>query len=75
MDRRGFLGLLGKAVASATVAYSFPSVIVPKNLGEVVVVDDIATINSITRQELWPKLIEDYWFTETPLFARLREYV
>jgi hypothetical protein len=32
MDRRGFLSLLSRAVVGATVAYSFPSVIVPRNI-------------------------------------------
>lgn len=32
MDRRRFLELLGMASVGATVAYSFPSVIVPKHI-------------------------------------------
>ena len=32
MDRRGFLSSLLRATAGAAVAYSFPSVIVPKNI-------------------------------------------
>lgn len=32
MDRRGFLKLLGQASIGAYVAYSFPSIIVPKNI-------------------------------------------
>lgn len=35
MNRRGFLGLLGKAAAGAAVVYSFPSIIVPKNIEQV----------------------------------------
>lgn len=36
MNRRRFLSLLGQAAAGATVAYSFPSIIVPKNIQPVV---------------------------------------
>ena len=32
MNRRGFLSLLGKATVGGVVAYSFPSIIVPKNI-------------------------------------------
>lgn len=32
MNRRRFISLLGQSVAGATVAYSFPSIIVPKNI-------------------------------------------
>lgn len=32
MNRRGFLNLIGKASMGAYVAYSFPSIIVPKNI-------------------------------------------
>lgn len=32
MNRRRFLSLLGQATVGATVAYSFPSIIVPKNI-------------------------------------------
>jgi len=30
-------------------------------------------VNIVTRYELWPRLIDDYWFTETAVFSRLRE--
>jgi hypothetical protein len=36
MNRRSFLQLLGQATASAAVVYSFPSIIVPKNIQPVV---------------------------------------
>lgn len=32
MDRRRFLGLISRAVAGSAVAYSFPTIIVPKNI-------------------------------------------
>lgn len=32
VNRRRFISLLGQAVAGATVAYSFPSIIVPRNI-------------------------------------------
>lgn len=32
-------------------------------------------VNILTRYELWPMLIDDYWFTETALFSRLRETI
>lgn len=72
MNGRGFLSLFGKAAVGATVAYSFPSVIVPKNLGEVEVVSDLATINAITLKELYPSIIMDTWFQDTPFLAYLR---
>lgn len=39
MNRRGFLTSLLRATAGATVAYSFPSVIVPKNIQPVLLTD------------------------------------
>jgi hypothetical protein len=32
-------------------------------------------VNMLTRYELWPMLIDDYWFTETALFSRLRDNI
>lgn len=32
-------------------------------------------VNLLTRYELWPMLIDDYWFTETALFSRLRDNI
>lgn len=66
MDRRSFLKFLGAASAGATVVYSFPSIIVPKN---------IDLINLVTQREIFPKLIDDFFFQETPLFAYLRDSV
>ena len=34
MNRRRFLELMGMTVAAGTIAYSFPSIIVPQNLVE-----------------------------------------
>ena len=42
VSRRRFLELLGMATAGATVAYSFPSIIVPKN---------IIPVESVIRQQ------------------------
>ncbi len=42
MYRRRFLELMGMTVAAGTVAYSFPSIIVPQNLIKVIDSDLIA---------------------------------
>lgn len=39
MNRRRFLELLGKGIAASGIVYSFPSVIVPKNIAPVRLVD------------------------------------
>lgn len=67
MNRRNFLGFLGKAAVGGAVAYSFPKIIVPKNI------ELIDQINLITKKEIYPSLIEDIFFNESPWFARLRD--
>lgn len=67
MNRRNFLKFLGAASAGATVAYSFPSIIVPKNI------EVIDQINLITKTEIYPKLIEDFWFQESPFMSHMRK--
>lgn len=71
MDRRGFLKFLGKATAGAYVAYSFLSIIKCNNLilPEEIPTSFISQLNAITKREIYPKLIEDLYFTESPLFA------
>lgn len=65
MDRRNFLKRLGLASAGAVVAYSFPEVIVPKNIEQLLILpeqiptDFISQLNLITKNEIYPKLIED----------------
>lgn len=82
MNRRNFLKFLGAASVGATVAYSFPDVIVPKNIE----INGLASainagytfsgyfdgINIITKNEIYPKLIEDFWFQESPFLTRLK---
>lgn len=63
MNRRNFLKFLGVASIGASVAYSFPSIIIPKN---------IDTINLITQREIFPKLIDDFWFQESSFFIYLK---
>lgn len=65
MDRRRFLELLGMATAGSVVAYSFPSIIVPKNI------DLIDQINSVTIKEIFPKRIDGF-FRESNFLAYLR---
>jgi hypothetical protein len=66
MNRRRFLELLGMATVGGAVAYSFPDIIVPKNI------EAISQINLISKNEIYPKLIEDFWFQESPFFAMLK---
>lgn len=54
------------ATVGATVAYSFPDIIVPKNIAT------INQINLITRNEIYPKIIEDFWFQDSLFFAKLK---
>lgn len=81
MNRRNFLKFLGVASVGATVAYSFPSIIVPKNI---ITLDEVSSdlllkdgtslsyINSIIQKEIWPKVINDHFFTDTPFLVRMR---
>lgn len=61
-SRRDFLKFFGVATVGATVAYSFPSIIVPQN---------IDAINLVIRREIYPELIRDFWFQESAFFAKL----
>lgn len=78
MNRRNFLKFLGAASVGATVAYSFPSVIVPNNI---ILVEPIipvskfnlAELNEIVRREIYPRVIRDHFFKDTPFFTYLRE--
>lgn len=77
INRRRFLELLSSAALGSGIVYSFPSVIVPKNIA----FEDIeefaftsyngSEINKITA-EIFPKLIEDFWFNESPFFKYLK---
>lgn len=72
MNRRRFLGLLGKTTAATAIAYSFPSIIVPKNVETInhhTINDSInqassylSELNKITFREIYPKIIDDYFF-------------
>lgn len=78
MNRRNFLKFLSAASVGATVAYSFPSIIVPKNIELVkavipATIFDLDEINRITREEVYPRVIEDYFFNDTPFISYLRE--
>lgn len=81
MNRRGFLKFLGAATVGTTVAYSFPSIIVPKNI---ITLDEVATdvilndgtslnyINEIIKKEIYPRVLRDNFFTDSPFLARMR---
>lgn len=87
MNRRGFLSSLGLAIVGTGVAYSFPDIIVPKNIvgqdGLLLRISDdpefgfgfsgIQELNRITLKEIYPKMINDYFFLDTPFFARMKE--
>jgi hypothetical protein len=84
MNRRRFLELLSMAAVGGTVAYSFPDVIVPKNI-QLVTFDMLekaytkARLSSaepnllVIHRELYPKLIEDIFFIDDPLTAFTRK--
>ena len=44
MNRRRFLELLGMAAAGTGIVYSFPSVIVPKNIAEVNSISEVSSL-------------------------------
>lgn len=69
MNRRNFLRFLATATVGTGVVYSFPSTIISKNIQ---VVSNINTINLITKKEIFPKLIYDLFFIESPFLSRLR---
>jgi hypothetical protein len=79
MNRRSFLAgirnfAIGLAI-SPSLEHFIPEILpaetrVPPRLDESLGLDEL---NMVTRLELWPVLIQDFWFTEAPLFARLRE--
>lgn len=82
MNRRGFLSFLGKASAGAYIAYSFPEIIVPKNIdifspelipAEAISTDLISQLNAVTLKEIYPQFIADNFFTESPFLAYIRE--
>jgi hypothetical protein len=83
MNRRSFLKFLGTATVGTGIVYSFPSIIVPKNISSSLLElpewtglpaeTIVSQVNLITQREIFPKLIEDFWFTETPFFAYLRK--
>ncbi len=79
MNRREFLEILGLATAGGAVAYSFPEIIVPKNIIPVKaasigstlfrVVDDPVYgfgFSGFTSIEIYPKIINDIFFMEGP---------
>lgn len=73
MNRRGFLSSLSLAIVGTGVAYSFPDIIVPKNIisleeiyGDGIIQGQLSAINIVTLKEIYPKIIEDLWFTELP---------
>lgn len=78
MNRRNFLKFLGTASVGATVAYSFPNIIVPNNI---VVVEpiipatqfDLNALNELVRNEIYPRVIRNHFFKDTPFFSYLRE--
>jgi hypothetical protein len=67
MNRRRFMELLGMATVGGAVAYSFPNIIVPKNI----IISKSSAITWI--EENYPKLIEDVFFTDSPFLSYLRD--
>ena len=70
MHRRSFIKFLGVATIGSTIAYSFPSIIVPKNI------EDINAINDLSdKMEIWPEIVNDMFFTDRPELAFLSRRV
>lgn len=67
MNRRRFLQLLGMATAGATVAYSFPDIIVPKNIRDPFVGKDGFAYHVSNTENYW----QGFGFTDydEPVFA------
>lgn len=75
MNRRRFLELLGKATVTTAVAYSFPDIIIPKNIIPIEAMSAGLTENSInivTLKEIYPELIRDLFFINSPMMARMK---
>lgn len=79
MDRRGFLKIFGKAAAGAAIVYSFPSIIIPKNIsaqnGLLFRISDDPEFGfgfSGFVQEIYPKLIEDEFFKESSFLSIMK---
>lgn len=62
MNRRSFLKFLSIATIGSTITYSFPSIIVPRNI-----------ISLEDTKEVYPELIRDLFFREQPDLAYLRK--
>lgn len=83
MNRRSFLKFLGTATVGTGIVYSFPSIIVPKNISSSLLElpewtglpaeTIVSQVNLITQREIYPKLIEDFWFQESPFLAYMRK--
>lgn len=61
MNRRTFFNFLGSATLGTIIALKLPDTIAPifKEAKAAII-------------EIYPKLIEDFWLTESPLFAYLK---
>lgn len=75
MNRRSFLRTLGLAAAGGVVAYSFPSIIVPRNIINPVEAscDLLSQLNAVTIREIYPELIRDVFFRDTPFLAYFKD--
>jgi hypothetical protein len=58
INRRKFFTAIGKAVLGTAIALQIPDNIIPK-------------LETIT--EVYPRIIEDWFFTDSPFLARIRE--
>src|SRR5437762_6855796 len=65
MNRRFFLQSFGLATAGGIVAYSFPKIIIPKNIVE--------PINLVGKKEIYPEIINDLFFSNTINFAMIEK--
>lgn len=86
MNRRNFIQFLGLASTGSVVAYSFPNIIVPKNI----IVPDIIDYSLITRayeravalegepllvqREIYPQFINDFFFTESLMLLSMKQF-
>lgn len=79
MNRRRFLELLGLAALGSGIVYSFPSVIVPKNIAFENIEEfafsgyKMSDVDFKIRAEIYPRIINDMFFTDSPDLAYWRK--
>ena len=79
MNRRRFLELLGSAALGSGIVYSFPSVIVSKNIALESIEEfafsgyKISDLDVSVRAEIYPSVINDIFFIDSPDLAYWRK--